>query len=313
MGKGGVDDAHFHRDAIDCREGEADDEVEGADAAGYRDCKAEAADEREEKGVDEVEAVKERCGPHDGCCHEPVHDPDEGGVGEEKPFAVHAKTAREALAETSEYAPDLAAEGICVAIAPDGPEAGKTCESQQDDDPPEAEAQAGGQRGPDLLDEEAAETVDAADYDYGQQQEHDQKFPSPFEHDGAEDLVVGDLRSAGDDSAADEFADAGEDEVGYVADVHSVESSEAADRRVEGKEELTPSYGPEPEGERSGRHGEEDEFPAACLDLGTEFRPFDFTERNPKKKDGESGRSYVFKYLFYADFHIHGQIYPKVC
>ena len=112
MGKGRVDDAGLHRDAVDKGEGEADDEVEGADAAGDRDCEAESADQRKEEGVDQVETFEEGSGPHCGCGHEPVHDPDEGGVGEEHPFALHAQAAGKALGEAAEYAPDLAAEGI---------------------------------------------------------------------------------------------------------------------------------------------------------------------------------------------------------
>ena len=142
MGKGRIDDAHLHRNAVDRREGEAYDEVEGTDAAGYRNCEAKTSDEREEEGVDESETVEERRCPHDGRGHEPVCAPDEGSIGEEEPFAVHAQTAREALEYASEYAPDLAAEGIGVAEAPEGPESRGTCNGEKGYYPPYAEIKA---------------------------------------------------------------------------------------------------------------------------------------------------------------------------
>ena len=93
MGQCRIDDAHFHRNAVDCREGQADDEVEGADAARYRYGEAETSDKRQEEGVYNVKTFEEGGRPHSGGGHEPVHAPDEGGVGEEKPFALHAQAA----------------------------------------------------------------------------------------------------------------------------------------------------------------------------------------------------------------------------
>ena len=58
MGEGRIDDAHLHRDAVDCGKGEADDEVEGTDAAGNRDSEAQTSDQREEEGVDEVKTFE---------------------------------------------------------------------------------------------------------------------------------------------------------------------------------------------------------------------------------------------------------------
>ena len=43
VGDGGVDDTGLHWDAVDGREGESDDEVEGAYASGNGYCKSESA------------------------------------------------------------------------------------------------------------------------------------------------------------------------------------------------------------------------------------------------------------------------------
>ena len=118
VGKGCVDDTHFHRDAVDCRKGQADDEVEGTYSTRDRDGEAQSPDQGEEEGVYKVETFKEGSGPHCGCSHEPVKAPDEGCVGKEQPFALHAETARESLTETSEDAPDLAAEGVGITVTP---------------------------------------------------------------------------------------------------------------------------------------------------------------------------------------------------
>ena len=118
VGKGCIDDAHFHRDAVDCREGQADDEVEGTDSARDRDGEAQSPDQGEEEGVYKVETFEEGSSPDCGCSHEPVKSPDESCVGKEQPFALHAETARESLTETSEDAPDLAAEGVGITVTP---------------------------------------------------------------------------------------------------------------------------------------------------------------------------------------------------
>ena len=190
MGKGRVDDAGLHRDAIDSRKREAYDEVEGADAPGHGNRESQSADERQEKRIDQVQAVEEGSSPHGRGCHEPVHNPDEGSIGEEHPFLLHPQAAREALAETTEYAPYLAAEAIGITIAPQGPDAGESGQTKDGDYPPYAEIQTGRHRGPDLLDKEVSETVEPADnYNY-QQKEHHKKFPATLQHNRAEHLVV---------------------------------------------------------------------------------------------------------------------------
>ena len=88
---GGVYDAGLHWDAVDGREGEADDEVECTDASGYGYCKSESADQGQEEGINYVEVTQERSSPDCACGHEPVGEPDQGCITEEHPFSVHAK------------------------------------------------------------------------------------------------------------------------------------------------------------------------------------------------------------------------------
>lgn len=118
VGKGCIDDAHFHRDAVDCREGKTDDEVEGTDAARDRDGEAQSPNQGEEESIYKVETYEEGSGPDCGCSHEPVKSPDESCIGKEQPLTLHTKTAGETLDKTSEDAPDLAAEGVGVTVTP---------------------------------------------------------------------------------------------------------------------------------------------------------------------------------------------------
>ena len=71
------------------------------------------------------------------------------------------------------------------------------------------------------------------------------------------------LRPSGYDSAADEFAYARKKEVGYVADIDTVEGGDTGDAGVDGQKELAPAEGSEPEGERAGSHGQKNELPSA--------------------------------------------------
>ena len=71
------------------------------------------------------------------------------------------------------------------------------------------------------------------------------------------------LGPAGYDSATDEFADAREDEVGYVSNIDAVESCHPCDAAVDRKEKLTPADSPEPESERAGSHRQKYELPSA--------------------------------------------------
>lgn len=93
VGDGGVYDAGLHGDAVDCRKRESDDEVECANAAWNGNCETKSADKGKEQGINYIQMAEEGCGPDGACCHEPVHTPDENGVGEEHPFAFHAKAA----------------------------------------------------------------------------------------------------------------------------------------------------------------------------------------------------------------------------
>ena len=71
------------------------------------------------------------------------------------------------------------------------------------------------------------------------------------------------LRPSGYDSATDEFAYAWKKKVGYVADVDTVEGRDTGDAGVDGKKELAPAEGSEPEGEGAGSHGQKNELPSA--------------------------------------------------
>ncbi len=113
-------------------------------------------------------------------------------------------------------------------------------------------------------------------------------------------LRVNGLRAAGDDSATDEFADAGEDEVGYVSDVYAVECCCPCDAAVDREEKPAPADSPQEEGEGSGGHGKEDELPAATFEALGEVCPFDPPEGEPEEDQGEGCGDYVF-----YDFSFH--------
>ena len=87
--------------------------------------------------------------------------------------------------------------------------------------------------------------------------------------------------TAGDDSAADEFAYAGEYEVGYVSDVDAVECCGAADGIVDGQKKKAPAHCTEKECKRTCNHRKDDELPSAGFKLLPECRPFHFTEGDP--------------------------------
>lgn len=97
VGDCGIDDAGLHGYAVDGRESESDDEMECSYAAGNGNCETESADKGKEQGIDHIKMAQERCGPDGAGCHEPIHNPYEGSVCKEHPFAVHVQAAREAL------------------------------------------------------------------------------------------------------------------------------------------------------------------------------------------------------------------------
>ena len=130
---------------------------------------------------------------------------------------------------------------------PNRPQAGQAGEHKRGDYPPKAEVEARGHRSPYLLDEEAAETVEASYYDDCQKHEHDQQLPTSFKDHSAEDLVIRDLRAAGDDPAAYEFSYTGKYEVGDVSDVYAVEGCQAGDAVIDRQQKLAPAYSTKPE------------------------------------------------------------------
>lgn len=64
VGEGCIDDAQLHRKAVDYRESEADDEMEGTDAAWYWYSKTEATDKGQEESINHVEFFEEWSCPH---------------------------------------------------------------------------------------------------------------------------------------------------------------------------------------------------------------------------------------------------------
>ena len=67
--------------------------MKGSDTAWNRNGKAEPAHQREEERIDHVKPLKKRSRPYSRCRHQPVHGPDECGIGEEEPFPLHVQAA----------------------------------------------------------------------------------------------------------------------------------------------------------------------------------------------------------------------------
>ncbi len=190
MGEGCIDYAQLPWDTVEGREGQGYDAVEGADSSRNGNSETEAADEGEEEGVYESEVIEERGRPHGAGRHEPVGHPYQGRVREEKPFALHAEAAGEALDEAVEYGDYLFEYDVFFSVAPYGVGCACGCDGEDCDDYVYVHIQPPGQRGPYLLDEEGTETVEAADDHDSEEKEHDQELPSALEDYGSEDLVV---------------------------------------------------------------------------------------------------------------------------
>ena len=95
------------------------------------------------------------------------------------------------------------------------------------------------------------------------------------------------LRATGDDSAADEFSDTWEDEVGYVTYVDAVEGCGAGYAVVDREKKLAPTDGPYPECSGTCDHRKKDKLPTAGLKLIPELSPFHFSERDPEEEDSQ--------------------------
>ena len=156
-------------------------------------------------------------------------------------------------------------------------------------DPPEAETESCGHRQPYLFHEECTETLESSDYDNGQHQQHDQKFPTAFQNHRTQDLVVCGRRSSRDHPATDELSDPGEDKVGDIAYIDTVECGQTGSLRVYGKKQLAPAQTSEPESERPGSHGKKYELPAARPYAGHESGPLHITEGEPEQDGGYGG------------------------